>query len=395
MTEPSSPSVEDGGLPEHIQMLRDTLRRFVETEMPRAEARRWDRSEEYPAEVFKKLAALGVLGLAIPEEYGGARDLLGMIVTIEELSRRSMAIASPYIMGACYAGMNILDCGSDEQRRELLPRVAAGELLFAYGLTEPDVGSDLASVTTAARRDGDTVLLNGAKRFCSGASYADYIYCLANTNPNGQRHENLTLLLVPPTASGVTIQPQRAMGLKGTITCDVTFSDVELPASCIVGGDEGWNQGWKKLLGPGLDVEKIEVAAMALGIATAALEDAWDYAQTRFQFGKPICAIQSVRHLLADACSELLACRVMTYHAARLLAEGRNASVETSMAKLFVTENATRVVLTCQRVMGAYGYVEDFDMERYVRDVLVMPILGGSSAIQRNNISNLLGLPKQ
>ena len=392
---PEMGAVADLGLPEHVGMLRATLRRFVEAEMPRSEAQRWDRMEEHPAEVVKKLAEIGVFGLTIPEEYGGAgRDTLAMIVTIEELSRRSMAVTCPYIMGACYAGMNILECGSEEQKRSLLPQAASGELLFAYGLSEPDVGSDLASVRTRARQEGDTIILNGAKRFCSGANYADYIYCLANTDPDGPRHRNLSLLLVPPTAAGVTIVPQATLGLKGTMTCEVTFSDVRLPQSSIVGGVEGWNRGWEMLVGPGLDVEKIEVAAMALGIASAAVEDAWEYARSRVQFGKPISSLQAIRHQLADARTELLACQTITYHAARMISEGLPAAAETAMAKLFVTETACRIVLSCQKVMGAYGYVDGFDMERYVRDVLIMPIQGGSSAIQRNNIANLLKLPR-
>ncbi|WP_419918023.1 acyl-CoA dehydrogenase family protein [Candidatus Poriferisocius sp.] len=168
-----------------------------------------------------------------------------------------------------------------------------------------------------------------------------------------------------------------------------------MPAGYIIGGDEGWNQGWTKLVGPGLDVEKIEVAAMALGIAAAAVEDAWGYAEERVQFGRPISSHQSIRHLLAEARTQLLAARLMTYHAAGLLDAGEPAPVETSMAKLFVCDTAKDIVLSMQQVMGAYGYVQDFDMERYVRDVLAMPIIGGSSAIQRNNISNRLKLARE
>lgn len=156
----------------------------------------------------------------------------------------------------------------------------------------------------------------------------------------------------------------------------------------------GKKAGWSKLVGPGLDIEKLEVAAMALGIATAAVNDAWEYSQERVQFGKPICSIQSIRHMLADVKTKLTACRLMTYHAAGLIDQKKNASAETSMTKLFVCDTAREITLTCQEVMGAYGYVKDFDMERYVRDVLIMPILGGSSAIQKNNIANLLNLPR-
>ena len=148
------------------------------------------------------------------------------------------------------------------------------------------------------------------------------------------------------------------------------------------------------MVGAGLDIEKIEVAAMALGIARAAIDDAWDYSQQRLQFGKPICTIQSIRHMLAEAKTRWEACRLMTYNAARLVDLQRPATVETSMAKLFVCDTARDIVLSCQQVMGAYGYVGDFDMERYVRDILVMPILGGSSAIQKNNIANRLKLPR-
>jgi alkylation response protein AidB-like acyl-CoA dehydrogenase len=172
------------------------------------------------------------------------------------------------------------------------------------------------------------------------------------------------------------------------------LDDVVVPATHIVGGEEGWNEGWMKLVGPGLDIEKLEVAAMALGISRAAVDDAWVYSQERRQFGKPICANQSIRHVLADVKTRWQACRLMTYNAARVVEQNKPAAVETAMAKLFVCDTARDIVLTCQQVMGAYGYVVDFDMERYVRDILAMPILGGSSAIQKNNIANRLGLPR-
>lgn len=380
---------------EHIVILRDTMRRFVENEMPRELAQAWDRDNHFPRDVFAKLCGLGVAGLTVPEEFGGAgRDITATMMVIEELSRRSMAVAVPYIMCACYGGMNIDEVGSPEQKKALLPKLAAGELLFSYGITEPDAGSDVASVRTTARRtsNGGTVVINGAKRFCSGANVADYIYAVVKSDADAPRHQNLSLVLIPTGAPGITIELQNAMGMKGAATCDVTFEDVEVPAENIVGGEEGWNTGWQKIVGPGLDVEKIEVASMALGVAAAALDDAWDYAQERKQFGKPVSAFQSIRHMLADCKTKLQACRLMTYHAAWLLDQRKPASVETSMAKLFVCDTGKEIVLTCQQVMGAYGYIKDFDMERYVRESLVMPIFGGSSAIQKNNIANRLRL---
>lgn len=381
--------------PEHLVMLRETLRRFVEREMPRDRVKQWDRQEQFPVAVHRGLVELGLTGLTVDEEYGGSgRDITAMVVAIEELSARSMAVACAYIQSACYAGLNISDVGSDEQKRTLLPRVATEGLMFSYGFSEPDVGADVASVRTTALRRDDSVIIDGNKRFCSGAGIAQYIYVLARTGKVEERYRNLSLILVPTDAPGLTLQPQETLGLKGGGTFDVTFNQVAVPASNVVGGDAGWNDGWLRLVGPGLDIEKLEVAAMALGISRAAVDDAWLYAQQRQQFGKPICAIQSIRHMLAEVKTRWEACRLMTYHAAGLVAQRQPAAVDTAMTKLFVCDTARDIVLICQQIMGAYGYVGDFDMERYVRDILVMPILGGSSAIQKNNIANRLGLPR-
>ncbi len=379
--------------PEHVTILRESLRRFVAEEVPRETARAWDREEVFPREAAAKLASMGVMGLTIPEEYGGAgRDIHAAMATIEELSKRSLALAVPYIMAACYGGMNILAAGTQAQKRDLLPRFARGEMFLAYGLTEPDAGADLASVRTRAERHGKHIRIDGTKRFCTGAEHADYIYTLVRSDPEAPRHANLSLVLVPPDAPGVTITRFDAIGMRGPALNEVVFDGVEVPVANLVGGEDGWNQGWSLLAGPALDVERLEVAAMALGIAEAAVEDAWRYAGEREQFGRPIAAHQSVRHALADARTGLLAARLVLYHAAGLADRDRPCAVETSMAKLFVCETAQDVVLSCQRVLGAYGLVAGHDMERYARDILLFPIVGGSSDIQKNNIANRLGL---
>ena len=320
---------------------------------------------------------------------------MATIATIEELCTRSLGIASGYIFCACYAGLNISEVASEEQKQKFLPEVAKGNLLFSYGISEPDVGADVASVKTKAVRDGDQVVINGTKRWCSGPNVTDYIYTIVKSGPEEDRYRNLSLVLIPPKSDGIIIEPQQTLGQKGVGgTCDVTFNDVKIPFENVIGGEEGWNNGWSKIVSTGLDVEKIEVSAMALGIARAAVDDAWQYSQERIQFGKPICHNQSVRHMLAEVKTKLEACRLMTYQGAWLADQNVTATVEMSMSKLFVTETALEIVLTCQRILGAYGYVRDFDMERYVRDMLAMPILGGSSAIQKNNIANRLNLPK-
>jgi alkylation response protein AidB-like acyl-CoA dehydrogenase len=379
----------DFGLPDHIPMMRDTLRKFVADEMPRDKAAKWDKANYFPREVLEKLAGLGLMGLTVPEEYGGSgRDILGAMIAIEELSKRSLAVAVPFIMAACYAGMNLVECGSDEQKQELLPLVVQGRMLFAYGWTEPDVGADLASVKTTAVREGDTLIVNGAKRFCSGAAFCDYVYTLVRTGDPQARRQNLSFVLIDPRTPGVVIEPIDAMGMKGPATTDIAFVDVRVPLANLVGGEAGWNAGWRMLTGSGLDVEKLEVAAMGLGIGTAAFEDALAYSRERQQFGKSIGDFQSIRHKLANMRTQLHAARLMLYSAANLAAEGQQCGVETSMAKLFCTEVGKAVALEGQTIMGAYGYVKEFDMERYVRDALLMPIIGGSSAVQLNNIAN-------
>jgi alkylation response protein AidB-like acyl-CoA dehydrogenase len=284
--------------------------------------------------------------------------------------------------------MNLVECASEEQKRALLPLVVQGRMLFAYGWSEPDIGADLASIKTTAVREGDMLVVNGAKRFCSGAAFCDYIYTLVRTGAPGERRRNLSFVLIAPSTPGVTIEPIDAMGMKGAATTDVNFADVRIPVANLVGGEAGWNGGWRMLTGSGLDVEKLEVAAMALGIGTAAFEDALQYSRERQQFGKAIGDFQSIRHKLAHMRTQLHAARLMLYNTAMLAAKGGPCGVETSMAKLFCTEVGKAVALEGQTIMGAYGYVKEFDMERYVRDVLLMPIIGGSTAVQLNNIAN-------
>lgn len=384
--------------PEHIRLLRETLARFVKAELPSELRRRLDREHRFPPELFRKLADLGVCGLTVSEAYGGhGRDLVAAVAVIEELCRGGAFLAGPYIHCAFYGGMNIGENGSEAQKREFLPRLARGELLFAYGLSEPEVGGDLASVTTTAELspDGRTITVNGFKRWCTGADWVDYIYCLVRSGPEEARYKNLSFVLIPPSLPGVRVHPIEHSNLRYTLSSDVIFENVEVPISNLVGGESAWNQGWRMLAGKALDVEKIEITAVTFGIAQAAVEEAWEYAQQRRQFGRPIGAHQSVRHDLAQARTKLEACRLMLYRAAWLAQEGRPCSVETSMAKLFVADTAVEIALVCQRVLGAYGLAEGHDMERHVRDLLGMPIVGGSSAMQKNNIANRLGLASE
>jgi len=376
--------------PGHIAELRRQLRRFVTQHAPREKRRQWDRDHTFPRDLYRQLADMGLMGLTIDQAYGGAgQDIVAAVAVIEELTRAGVFLAGPYIHTAFYGGMNISENGSEAQKRELLPPLARGEITFAYGLSEPNVGGDLASVETRAERRDGGVVVNGAKRWCTGADFADYIYCLVRSGPPEERHHNLSFLLIPTDAEGISMQPIEHVNLRYTLSSDVYFEDVELPLDAIVGGEEKWNQGWAMLAGRALDVERIEVAAATFGIAQAALEEAWQYAGERVQFGRPIAAHQVIRHKLVNARTRLEACRHLLYHAAWLANEGRPCAAETSMAKLFCADMGVEIALTCQQVMGAYALSDAYDMERHVRDLLGMPIVGGSSDMQRNNLAGI------
>ncbi len=379
--------------PAHIGQLRDTVARFVAQHAPREARIAWDRAHAWPRDVYAELNRLGLTALTVPTKYGGAgQDIVAAIAVIEELAQVGPCLAGPFIHTAFYGGMNLSENGSAEQKAEYLPRLARGELFFAYGLSEPDVGGDLASVSTRAEMDGDSVVINGAKRWCSGADWAHVIYALVRSGPAEDRYRNLSFVLIPTDTPGVTMQDIHHGNLRYTASQDVYLDNVRIPAANIVGGPAMWNKGWKLLAGRALDVEKLEITAVAFGIARAALDEAWAYAQQRVQFGKPIAQHQSVRHKLVTARTKLQAARHMLYHAAWLANEGRACSVETSMAKLFVADTGVEIALICQQVMGAYALTDAFDMERHVRDLLGMPIVGGSSDMQKNNLASLLKL---
>jgi len=381
---------------EEITALREMLRRYLSKECPVEKVECWDREDFIPRDELKRLGDLGICGWCIPEEYGGlGHNVLGMVATIEELARCSSGLASYYFMCAGYGGLNISESGSDAQKKRFLPELAAGNVAFSYGLSEPNVGADLGAVETRATRDGQQIVINGAKRWTSAASMNDYIYALVRSGPVADKRNNLSFVLIPTAAPGVSVTCLSAMGHNGVPLADVVFQDVELSIDDVVGGESGWNNGWSALAGPALEVEKLGPASIALGIAEAALDEAWQYSQERSQGGKKICGHQAVRHVLTEGRTQLQAARLMLMHAAWLVQEGKPSAVATSMSKLFVSERAKDVTLACQQqVMGAYGYAHGFQMQRYVRDVLAIPIYGGSSAIQRNNIANLLRLPK-
>jgi alkylation response protein AidB-like acyl-CoA dehydrogenase len=382
---------------EELGMYRDTIRKFLDRECPVEKVAQWDKADVIPRDLIRRMADIGILGLTVPEEYGGmGRQVLAMSVLMEEMAARWTAIAGLYNMSVGYGSLNFVSKGTEAQKQHYLPKLLAGDILFAYGLSEPDVGGDLAAVKTRAERKGGKVIVNGAKRWTSGAHFADYIMALVRSDDPAKRHRNLSFIILPTDAKGVSIQQTACMGTSGNSTCDVQIDNVELDESMILGGEAGWNNGWSMLAGPALEIEKLTPTMIALGIARAALDEAWTYSQQRVQGGKRICGHQAVRHVLSECQTLWKAAQLMSYNAAWKVENNLPSAVDTSMAKLFVSETGKKITLDCQQyVMGAYGYAEGFQMERFVRDSLAVPIYGGSSAIQRNNIANLMKLPRE
>lgn len=375
--------------------IRDTVRRFVREEVTAEDRRRWAREKTWPREIFSKFAELGLCGLTVPESHGGAGvDIVAAVAVIEELASASGFIAGPYIHCAFYGGMNISEHGTNQQKNELLPRIASGDLFFAYGLSEPDVGGDLASVKTRGEILGDKVLINGTKRWCTGAEWVDYILCLVNSGGKQSKRESLSFVLIPKGTPGISITRLNHSNLLYTHSCDVHFDDVQVPVEYILGGTEMWGKGWKILTSKTLNVEKLEIAAWTFGLAQCVVDEAWRYSQIRQQFGKKICAHQVVQHKLVSARARLEVCRLVLYDAANKVLCPEVGAVASSIAKLFITETAVDIALDCQRILGAYGLSELFDMDQNIRDIIGMPIVGGSSDMQRNNLGALWGLPK-
>lgn len=302
-----------------------------------------------------------------------------------------MALSWTYCDSVFFGGEIISKLGNEEQKSEFLPKLILGEILFCYGLTEPNAGSDTAAIQTFAARNGSEFVINGSKVFISGASECDYMLLLARTDREAPKHKGLSFFIVDTKSRGYSARPIEKVGVHGSDTCEVVFDDVRVPEKLLLGGREKLNEGWKQLLST-LEVEHIHVAAEGVGIAQGALDKIIAYVKERSQFGKPISSFQVVQHQIADLATEVLNSRLLTYYAAGLAQEGKPCWMESAMAKLYATEIAKKVSLAGVQLHGGYGYTMEYDIQRYARDSLVMTIGGGTSEIQRNLIAKSLGL---
>lgn len=368
-------------LSEEQRMWRLAIHDFCEQEVsPRA--RHVDESAEFNWQAVHKMGPLGLLGLNIPEEFGGPGvDAISAAIAIEELGRAcgstALAIAAHNSLGC---GPLVL-FGTQAQKQRWLPRLASGEgRLAALALTEPGAGSDLVGgVRTRARREGAGWIICGSKMWCTNASIADLIITLVRTDPAGGSH-SLSLILVPTEAKGLTIGPaEKKMGLRGSPTHAVTYEDVRVPADFLL-GEEG--HGLQMALAV-LDGGRIGIGALAVGLAQAAFEQAVRYAKERNTFGVPLSAHQAIQWMLADAATEIEAARGMVYRAAWFKQTGKPFTMQAAMAKLFATEMAERVCRNAIQVHGGYGYSAEYPVERIYRDARLMTIGEGTSEMQR------------
>ncbi len=373
-------------------MLRDTIRKFVDNEYPPEKAREIDENDRYPRELIKQLALLGILGITTEEKYGGiGRDLIGAYIVSEELARRSIALSWTYCDSVFFGSENISQLANEEQKQEYLPRLVNGEIVFCYGLTEPNAGSDTAAAQTYAEREGKDYVINGAKTFISGASECDYILLLTRTDRSVAKHKGLTFFIVDTKSPGYSAKQIDKIGVHGSDTCEITLDNVRVSSQKILGGIDKLNAGWKQLLST-IEVEHIHVAAEGVGLAQGALEEILGYVKERVQFGKPIGSFQAVQHQIADLATEVLNSRLLTYYAAALAQKGKSCWMESAMAKLYATEICKKVSLAGVQLFGGYGYTMEYDIQRFARDSLVMTIGGGTSEIQRNLIAKSMGL---
>ncbi|WIG97313.1 acyl-CoA dehydrogenase family protein [Myxococcus sp. SDU36] len=373
----------DFDLPESHRALQSSLRDFCERRV-KPYAREWDKDEKFPMEVVRELGQLGVMGMLVAEEFGGAAmDSLAVAVAVEEIARYDGSLALTVASHNGLGTSHLRVFGSDAQRQKYLPRLATGEYLGAWGLTEPGSGSDASSMKTTAVRKGDGWVLNGAKMFITQGTVGDVFVVLAVTSPQ-KRQKGITAFLLEKGQPGFS---QRAihgkLGMRSSDTAELILENVELPDSARVGElDHGFIDTMKIL-----DRGRITIGALAVGLGRGALEESIGYSRERTAFGQPISEFQGLRWMMADMKTELDAARLLVHRAAKLADEGKPYSREASMGKLFASEAAMRACNKAVQIHGGYGYTREFPVERYLRDAKLCEIGEGTSEIQRTIIA--------
>lgn len=364
-----------------LEQTRRELRRFVREKLVPLEKQVAD-EDRIPDEIRRSFAEMGLYGISIPEEYGG----LGLTMDEEaelifEMGWTSPAFRSMFGSNVGIGSQGILMDGTPEQKQAWLPRLASGEVVASFALTEPEAGSDAASLRTRAERQGDHYIVNGTKRFITNAPHAGIFTLMARTDPNNKGAGGITAFIVEAKTPGITIgKPDKKMGQRGAHTADVIFDNAKVPAANIIGGREG--QGFKTAMKV-LDRGRLHIAALCVGAAERLIHEAVSYARDRKQFGQPIAEFQLVQAMLADSKTEAYAARCMVRDAAKRYAAGETVSLEASTCKLFASEMVGRVADRAVQIHGGSGYMQEFAVERFYRDVRLFRLYEGTSQIQQ------------
>jgi len=368
---------------EEQQHLRKMVREFAEREI-RPNVMKWDEAGEFPLATVKELGKLGLMGIIFPVEYGGAgMGYVEYVTAIEELSRVDGSVGIIVAAHTSLCSNHIFLAGNEEQKRKYIPKLASGEFIGAWGLTEPGAGSDAGSARTTAVRKGDKWVLNGTKTFITNGHYADVLVVVAVTDKTAHTH-GLSAFLVDAGTKGFKLgKKENKLGLRASDTAELIFEDCEIPSSHLLGKEgDGFIDAMRIL-----DGGRISIAALGLGMAQGAYEAARDYSKERKQFGKAICENQAIQWKLADMATEIDAARLLTWRCAWMKDNGMKTTLESSMAKLYTSEVAVRVANEGVQIHGGYGFIKDYPAEKFYRDVKLCTIGEGTSEIQRLVIS--------
>ena len=377
-------------LDEKYELQRKLYREFAQNEFTDDLLDELEETGEFNREIFQKMAKYGLTGIKAPVEYGGqGGDSLGYVLMVEELSKVSPVLAIYANTSNSLGSGPLLIYGTEEQKQKYIPPVAKGEKIMGFSLTEPGAGSDAGGVITTAVEDGDDFILNGRKTFSSGAPIADYSLVFARTDPTAKGARGISMFVVDMHAPGVSVgKPEAKMGIVGYPTSDIVFENVRVPKSDLVGPlHKGFGAAMKTL-----DGGRLGIAAQALGIAEACLEESIKYSKERKQFGKPICANQGISFMIADMATEIEAARELIYSTAQKKDAGDpQSSMYCAMSKLFAAEMCNRVAYKAVQIHGGYGYIKEYKVERLYRDARITSLYEGTSQVQQMVISgNLL-----
>jgi alkylation response protein AidB-like acyl-CoA dehydrogenase len=361
------------------QMVRDFGEKYIKPDMMK-----WDESQEFPVEVFHQMGKLGLMGVLVPLEYGGAGlGYLEYVTAIVELSRIDGSIGLSMAAHNSLCTNHILQFGNEEQRSKYLPKLATGEWIGAWGLTEPNTGSDAGNMRTVAVKEGDYYILNGSKNFITHGRSGNVAVVIARTGQVGDSHGMSSFIIEKGTKGFSAGKKENKLGMRASETAELIFSDCKIHKSQLMGDEgDGFVQSLKVL-----DGGRISIAALSLGIAQGAFEAALHYSKERHQFNKPISTFQGISFKLADMATKIEAARLLTYRAAELKNMGKSVNKESAMAKLFASEVAVDVANEGVQIFGGYGYTKDFPAEKYYRDAKLCTIGEGTSEIQKLVIS--------